>query len=72
MTLSNVFNIFYLVLKCNIYTNLKRVQFPINGGRNYFCDCHEQRDSFSTSIPKSCKNGLLKNYHLRLTNIFSL
>ena len=28
-TLNNVFNIFYLVLKYNIYINLKLVQFPI-------------------------------------------
>ena len=38
-----------------------------------FCDYHEQRDNLSTGIPpyfKSCKNGLLKNDHLHLTNIF--
>ena len=45
-------------------------------GETIFCDYHEQRDSLSMRIPpilkiaKMDKNGLLKNDHLRLTNIF--
>ena len=35
-TLNNVFNIFYLVLKYNIYINLKLVQFPIYWGEKLF------------------------------------
>ena len=41
--------------------------------KTVFCDYHEQRDSLSMSTHpyfKSFKNGLMKNGHLRLANIF--
>ena len=62
MALNNVFNIFYLVLKYNIYIyQFKSCPIPyLMLGETFFCDYHKQRDSLSTSIPpyfKNCKNG---------------
>ena len=70
-------NTFFLLLKNNIHILLNLVQFPIQWWVKLFfvtimnnaiaIASHEHTPYF-----KSCKNGLLKNHHLRLTNIFSI
>ena len=76
MTLNDVFNIFYLVLKYNIYINLKLVPFPIEWWEKLFFvtimnNVTASQRAFPpiSKIAKMDKNGLLKNDHLRLTNI---